>query len=370
MFLPIGDDNPRERTPFVHYAILGVNVLVFLYTLALSPREKYDFFLQWAMVPEHFSVVTLFTSIYLHAGLAHLFGNMLFLWIVGDNVEDRLGHVGYFLFYHASGAAATLAFVALSQDPSIPLVGASGAISSVMGAYAVFFPNAKIRIWYWLFFLMDTVYVSAKWAVGLWFLEQLVLWKFSGGSGVAYEAHLGGLAFGVGAALVLRHFVLEPHDPAKRIVAMGEEPGEPAREFGEGSGGASEAVDEALASGKSDEAFRIFTRATGAADSEPLDEYALARLGAALFAAGSYGPAARVYDEMLRAWPEGEMSPEAAFRLGIIQSRIQQDYLRARDNLVYAHRAHPDPARRKQALDELRLIDSHLRAGLFRRKDE
>ena len=111
-------------------------------------------------------------GVYLHAGLGHIFGNMLFLWIVGDNVEDRMGHVGYLIFYHAAGAAATLAYVAFTPDVTVPLVGASGAISAVMGAYAVFFPNAKIKIWYWIFlFFTNIIYVSAKWAVppSAWF---------------------------------------------------------------------------------------------------------------------------------------------------------------------------------------------------------
>ena len=369
MLLPIGDDNPRERTPFVHYAILGVNVAVFLYMLTLSDAGMNAFFLRWGMRPDHFSLVTLFTSVYLHAGLGHIFGNMLFLWIVGDNVEDRMGHVGYLIFYHAAGAAATLAYVAFTPDVTVPLVGASGAISAVMGAYAVFFPNAKIKIWYWIFlFFTNIIYVSAKWAVALWFLEQVLLRLLVGRAGIAYEAHIGGLLFGVAVALALKGLVLKPVDPARRIVDTGE--GERAAAAPpETAGVAAAEISEALDAGQADEAFRLFTRSAGGADAEPVGEFTLARLGAALMGAGAYGPASRVYEEMLRSWPSGPLSPEAAFRLGVIQSRVRKDYLRARDNLLRAHGSHPDAARRAQALDELKRIDAHLRSNLFRRDE-
>ena len=374
MLLPIGDDNPNERTPFVHYAILGANVLVFLFMAGMTREGEGDFIMRWGLVPAQFSLLNLFTSLYLHGGLAHIFGNMLFLWIAGDNVEDRLGHAGYFVFYHLAGAAASLAHVAFAADSPVPLVGASGAISGVMGAYAVFFPNSKIKIWYWVFlFFMNVVYVSAKWAVGLWFLMQVLLATLTRGSHVSYDAHIGGLLFGVGAALALKAFVLKPHDTVRRIVAAEGPPLAPEAAAAEDPlvDGVlpSEAIERALDLGRSDTAFRAFMRAAGAAQGKPVDEETLDRLGGALVVAGAYGPAARVYEELLRAYPEGDASPEAAFRLGTIQSRVFEDYLRARDNLVYSHQAHPDADRRAQSLDELRRIDAHLREGLLGRRE-
>lgn len=376
MFLPIGDDNPNERTPFVHYAILGVNALVFLYMLTLSRADGFAFVMRWGLIPADFRMLNLFTSLYVHAGILHLAGNMLFLWIVGDNVEDRLGHVGYFIFYHAAGAAASLAHVAFVPGSELPLVGASGAISAIMGAYAVFFPNARIKIWYWVFlFFMNVVYVSAKWAVGLWFLLQLLLFAMGGGSGVSYDAHIGGLVFGVGVAFALKKLVLKPHDPVRRIVTPAgvmstggsfAETGV-ADDLGHGLSSA-DAIERALDAGRADVAFRMFGRVTGAPTSEPLPEEALADLGNALITSSAYGNAARVYEELLQRYPDGEYSAEAAFRLGTIQSRVFEDYLHARDHLVYAHRAHEDANRRAQALDELRRIDAVLRKGLLRRR--
>ncbi len=368
MLLPVGDDNPNERTPVVHYGILGVNVAVFLYMLTLGDAEVRHFLFRWGLVPADFNVVSLFTSLYVHGGLAHLFGNMLFLWIVGDNVEDRMGHAGYFIFYHVAGAAASLTHVALHGASALPLVGASGAISAVMGAYAVFFPNSKIRIWYWAFFLFGVAYVSAKWAVGLWFAEQILFQVLSGGgrfSPVSYDAHIGGLLFGVAVAIVLRQFVLKKPDTVRRIVTP--EPGAAGEGIFDAGLAPDNEIDGALDAGREDEAFRAFTRATGAPSQEPVGEATLARLGDALTLASAYGPAARVYEELLRAYPEGELSPEAAFRLGTIQSRVFEDFLRARDNLLFAHRRHSDPDRRARALDELKRIDAHLRDGLFRR---
>ena len=374
--LPIGDDNPNLRTPYVHYAILTVNVAVFVLMLGMSRREEADFVFRWGLIPSRFNILALFTSLYVHAGLAHIFGNMLFLWIVGDNVEDRLGHAGYFVFYHVAGAAAALTHVAFAGASDVPLVGASGAISAVMGAYAVFFPNAKIRIWYWfLLVFTNVVYVSAKWAVGLWFLEQVVLRGVANSEHVAYDAHIGGLIFGVVAALALR-LVLKPPDTVRRIVVPSAGPvpaaGDPDFAADDETPAAerlsaSEAIESALDSGRADEAYRIFTRATGSAASEPLSERALSRLGDVLLNSGSYGPVSRVCDEFLRAHPGSADAPEAAFRLGTIQSRVFEDFLRARDNLLFAHRLHSNADRRAQALDELKRVDAHLRDGLFRR---
>ena len=209
MFLPIGDDNLNERTPWVHYAIIAANVAVFLYTMSLVGWAEKWFFTRRGLVPAHFSVLTMFTSMYIHGGFAHVFGNMLFLWIVGDNVEDRLGHLGYLAFYHMAGVAACLAQVAWMPHASLPLVGASGAISGVMGAYAVFFPRTKIKIWYFFWFTFGVTYISAIWAVGLWFLEQVLLGAMAGPTGVAYEAHIGGTVFGVGAARGIRAWSLK-----------------------------------------------------------------------------------------------------------------------------------------------------------------
>ena len=200
--LPLGDDNSARRiTPFVTYILIALNVLVFL--LELNNGE--EFIQRWAFVPSRFladpagDFATLFTSMFMHAGWAHLLGNMLYLWIFGDNVEDRLGHALYFVFYILCGLAATFAQLAISLGSSVANVGASGAIAGVLGAYLVMFPRGRINVLLGRF----VTPMSAIIVIGLWFLLQIFsqINVFSagsqGGGGVAYMAHIGGFVAGV-----------------------------------------------------------------------------------------------------------------------------------------------------------------------------
>jgi membrane associated rhomboid family serine protease len=206
--MPLGDDNSGRRiTPIVTYALIAINVLVFF--LELNNGE--DFIQRWAFVPSRFladpvgDFATLFTSMFMHAGWAHLLGNMLYLWIFGDNVEDRLGHALFFVFYILCGLAATFAQMAISLGSSVANVGASGAIAGVLGAYLVMFPRSRVRV------LMGRaiVPVSALVAIGLWILLQIFsqISVFSAGSqeggGVAYMAHIGGFVAGLVLAFLL-----------------------------------------------------------------------------------------------------------------------------------------------------------------------
>ncbi len=387
MILPIGDDNPREITPYVHYGIMTVNVVVFFYSLGLGGHVE-KFYHAWGLVPARFSVVKLFTSMYIHGDIWHLFGNMLFLWVVGDNVEDRLGHLGYFGFYHLAGVAACLAHVAFAPNSPLPLIGASGAISGMMGAYAVFFPNAKVKIWYWVFFFFtNVVYVSAKWAVGLWFALQVFQRAVLGSVGISYDAHIGGIVFGVVVALVLRKVFLRKPDTVRRVFGA-TRPGSRWRAAGEATETPewtrpavptaveletelddNAAIAGPLKAGDLQLAYRYFTRAASGAGRARLDEAVLLQLGGALVTVGSYGHAARVYEVMLETHAESPDAPEAAFRLGTILSRAFSDYDRARPWLTSALETHPNARRRRQALDELKRIDAHLRRIIpFRRR--
>ena len=197
---PIGDDNSSRRTvPLVTYGLIVMNVLFFF--VELSGGDA--FIMRWAFVPSRFlanpvgDFLTLFTSMFMHAGWVHLGGNMLYLWIFGDNVEDRFGHVKFISFYLISGLAATFAQLAFSLDSNVPNLGASGAIAGVLGAYLVMFPQGRVQV------LMGRgiIPVPALMVIGLWFVLQL----FSGiGSiggttdtgGVAYMAHIGGFIAG------------------------------------------------------------------------------------------------------------------------------------------------------------------------------
>ena len=206
--MPLGDDNSGRRiTPIVTYVLIAINVLVFF--LELSNGE--EFIQRWAFVPTRFladpagDFATLFTAMFLHAGWAHLLGNMLYLWIFGDNVEDRLGHGLFLVFYILSGLAATFAQLAISAGSSVANVGASGAIAGVLGAYLIMFPGRQVRM------LMGRMIVpmSALIAIGLWFLLQIFaqVSVFTAGSqgegGVAYMAHIGGFVAGVAMAYLL-----------------------------------------------------------------------------------------------------------------------------------------------------------------------
>ena len=153
-------------------------------------------------------------SMFLHGGLLHLLGNMLFLYVFGNNVEDRLGPLGYALFYVAGGLAAAAAHVALQPDSTVPVVGASGAIAAVMGAYLVWFPNARILSIVPIFLFGMLAEIPAKWLLGFWFISQFFI---SPNSGVAWAAHVGGFIFGIVVALILK-----PSEVASQPVAWRE----------------------------------------------------------------------------------------------------------------------------------------------------
>ncbi len=206
---PIRDHNPSGRTPYVTFTLIALNVVIFLgYWLTLQTETQINaFFFQWGLVPENLmrgqGVATAFTSMFLHAGWMHIFGNMLFLWIFGDNLEDEMGHGGFLLFYLLSGLAAAAAQVAAAPYSPIPMVGASGAIAGVMGGYLLLFPKARVDVLF-IFIIIFRIFPIPAWIVlGVWFAIQL----FSGVAvpgdegGVAYWAHAGGFAAGVILAL-------------------------------------------------------------------------------------------------------------------------------------------------------------------------
>ena len=201
---PIRDHNPSERTPYVTYVLIAANILVFLATLPAfaDDRVLMALFHDWALVPADVtsggSWHGLVTSMFLHGGFMHLLGNMLFLWIFGDNLEDAFGHVGFLLFYLASGVGAGLAHVYAAPMSPIPTVGASGAIAGVLGGYLLLYPKARVDV-ILIFIVFFKVFTVRAWLMlGLWFGLQL----FNGaavdpdGGGVAYWAHAGGFAFG------------------------------------------------------------------------------------------------------------------------------------------------------------------------------
>jgi membrane associated rhomboid family serine protease len=207
---PIRDHNPSNRTPYVTYLLIAANVLIFMayWPLFNDEREIGLFFVQYGVVParlgQGMGAETLVTSMFLHGGLLHLAGNMLFLWIFGDNVEDLLGHLGFALFYVASGVAAALAQFAFDPLSTIPMVGASGAIAGVMGGYLLMFPRARIDVLF-IIVIFFRVFVLPAWLVlGLWFGVQMFSGMATGAGvgGVAFWAHSGGFLAGLALMLI------------------------------------------------------------------------------------------------------------------------------------------------------------------------
>jgi membrane associated rhomboid family serine protease len=203
MFIPIGDENPTERKPFVNFAFIGLNILCFGFQWFSPPEAT----IRWTMVPAHLDWVTVFTSMFLHADLFHLIFNMLFLWIFGDNVEDRLGHIGYIVFYFFCGIAAAVAHIAGDPTSELPTLGASGAVSGVMGAYIVFYPRHHVKTFVWIFIFAGIVRTPAFLWLGIWFFQQVLynmVMPHGGGGGVAYLAHIGGFAAGAAVAVAVK----------------------------------------------------------------------------------------------------------------------------------------------------------------------
>jgi len=212
MFIPIKDDQPTIRFPHFTIGLIFINVAVFLYSQTLGQQGFERFMVLFGFTPELFFdfganynapswlLATPVTSMFLHGGWMHLIGNMLFLWIFGNNIEDYFGPVRFLLFYLVSGIAAVAVYTLFNPSSSVPLVGASGAIAGVMGAYMVLHPKARVTVLIFFFFIFLRQF-PAKLVLGFWFVYQLYMSLMSGlvpgaEGGVAFLAHVGGFIFG------------------------------------------------------------------------------------------------------------------------------------------------------------------------------
>lgn len=225
--IPLRDDQPSFSTPFVNYFLIVLNVLVFMWELSvgLNTRAFRVFALQFGVVPRHIiavltgnshypltaAILPLFTSMFLHASFLHVAGNMLFLWIFGDNIEDYLGHFRYLVFYLVSGVAAGVTHILLNANSLAPTVGASGAIAGVMGAYFVLYPRSHVLTWFPPIFFF---HVPAWLILGYWFLLNFLsgtttaLAEATQSTGTAFWAHVGGFVAGV---VMIKMFRERPH---------------------------------------------------------------------------------------------------------------------------------------------------------------
>ena len=261
--IPFSDtDVVRRTTPHVNRALIGISVLVFLYEMALSGGgiltggaglDLNIFFLKWGFISQELTsgeafeslntglrlesietpvptVFTIFSSMFIHGGFLHLAGNMMFLWVLGDNIEDRLGHVKYLVFYLLAGVAATLSQWAINTDSQVPLIGASGAISGVIGAYLLFYPSNRIKVLF-VVFLITAMELRATWFVLIYFAWNLIQWRLSIGVAdsvnVAFFAHFGGLAAGIVLAGLYKLAVREPLLPGGGRFGGGRSGGNP-----------------------------------------------------------------------------------------------------------------------------------------------
>jgi membrane associated rhomboid family serine protease len=209
--IPLRDVIPSRTTPVVTISLIVMNVLVFLYEFSLGEKAN-EFIIAFGLIPAAFSWVTLLTSMFLHGGLLHCAGNMLYLWIFGDNVEDRFGHGRFLAFYLLCGTVAALAQTIMSPDSVVPMVGASGAIAGVMGAYIVMYPHSRIVTLLPIFIFIQLIEVPAIFFLGIWFLMQFLSGVGSiataasrqPAGGVAFWAHIAGFVAGAAGVFVFR----------------------------------------------------------------------------------------------------------------------------------------------------------------------
>ena len=216
--IPLRDVIPSRTTPYITITIISLNALAWLFEVSLPHEILNEFLTIYGVVPGDFSPPTLITSMFLHGSWSHVIGNMWYLWIFGDNVEDRVGHGRFIVFYLLCGIAAALGQIAVDPNSMLPTIGASGAIAGVMGAYFILYPHSRVLTlipWWFL----QIVELPAITLLGFWFLMQLfsagaiaVTANTHGGGGVAFAAHVVGFIAGMGGVFVFRKRALDPWD--------------------------------------------------------------------------------------------------------------------------------------------------------------
>lgn len=210
MFLPLKDDVPTASFPLVTIGLILSNCLIFFHQITLNFAQSQHFLHQWAAIPYQISrgeflgvapliplPLTIFSSLFLHGGFLHLFGNMLYLWIFGNNIEDTLGHFRFFLFYLVCGLVAAVAQIVSDPASTVPMIGASGAIAGVLGAYLLLFPGGRILTLVFIFIFVKLIRIPALFVLGFWFLIQLISIRAGAEGNIAFFAHIGGFVAGL-----------------------------------------------------------------------------------------------------------------------------------------------------------------------------
>jgi len=391
MFLPLGDEPNPRGTPLVTYLLIAVNVVVYgLLTLPLSfirpdlsdpalqeylrivldslPREvavaelvsrvtAYDLFVfEHGFRPAAPEPGALFSSMFLHGGFAHLAGNMLFLWIYGDNVEHRLGRMPFLAAYLGTGIAATLFHTVFDRDSQLPLVGASGAISGVLGFYFIWFPHNRVRLWLFLFPLIgNVVYAPARLVLGLYlFVDNLLPFLVTrglGGGGIAYGAHIGGFVAGLGVAMGMNR---------REVTARPRE----YRADGGGSGSLGVPADTLgglLEAGRFEDAARLYFLVPSERTRRALRPVHSIALGDWLAREGHAEAALIVFQRHLRDYPAGPLAAEAHLGAGLVRLRALGQPAAAYQHLVEVFDLDPDADTARQAREALEEITARRR---------
>jgi membrane associated rhomboid family serine protease len=383
VFFPFGDEpNDKTRTAWANYALMAANVVAFFAAKAGRSEAAYQAFVEaWGSIPAAPNVETMFTSMFMHANLLHLAGNMLFLWIYGDNVEARLGSVGYVAVYLASGLAGNVLDMMLRPGSPIPGIGASGAISGVLGCYLIAFPRNRVKVFMWLYWFVRVLYIPAWLVILVWFvvIDNLLPVLAHVETGVAHGAHLGGFAAGAVVMLLLRPVLGRAVPPpafqgARSGVPRGggllswggDSPYAGGRtapsRFGGGGGGGqgtvevlspSDAVHAAWAAGRWEEAAQALSKALSRGQVPSIPEGEFIRIAVWLYDRAHFEEARQAFRAFLSTFPSSRNAPVASFALGMILSRRDGDREGARPYLLAAARGHPDPAVRDLAQREL-----------------
>ena len=393
LILPFGTDNPHRRRPLVNYALIAANILIFILTYHPHqigsqglPAALRDAVSHLKLDPTAPHLYQFITYAFLHGSWAHLLGNMLFLYIFGNSVNDRLGHAGYLMFYLAGAVASAAGFCFFSHSP---IIGASGAIAAVTGAYMVLFPQTSVHTFYWIIFFIGSANFPALYFIlfKLIAYDNIIEPNLSGPGNVAYEAHLAGYAFGVGVPLLLIALKLLPHSPFdlwalvrrwrrrteyRRMVNQGFEPFEsagrgrrsvPARVVSSSTPKnphADEIMDLrariAHAATDFDTAAHLYLQLLQLDPKHSLPEQPQLDVANKLMQLGRYDTAAQAYENFLNAYPRYPMRDQVQLMLGLVYARYLHQPENARLHLAAALEKLGDENQRTMAQDELKRL--------------
>lgn len=399
MLIPIGDEDKLIRTPFVNYALVAANVVLF-FALAFRPDYYKEIVYKYGTIPAQFSPVTLVTSAFLHGGILHLLGNMWFLWIFGDNIEDRLGHLAYLGFYLGGAACADIIFVIANAGSPYPAIGASGAVAAVLGAYALMLPKVKIRFFYFFYYHAGTFAISAVFAIGYWAALQVISYvrfEVAGTPGIAYSAHLGGFGFGLAAGAITRSILssirkeqMETIDNWRRerknasrepLVPYRSKYTEDAnRELREYEkqrphrptprresrpvthdyiSNARERVSQLLAAGKEEQALEEYLSLIRRHKYTALPVLEQLRIADLFLTRQEHRCAQEAYERFLHHYPRHRHANDARYNLAMLCAEYTQDYATARRLLKELIRTEGDSAKLARLEEELKRVEDH-----------